>query len=205
MSVINRPELATGYLAMDVECIHAYSVTSHLLSARGNPEGFIVPVKVVLVNDRGGIVYDSFIQFEEDHRVKDMLSQLHGIYEEDIQPANGAQAFSKVQADVKALIKGRHLILHDSHNDLAMMKLSYYGVLDGIGTLDHDTQTLATSKAPALGYTPGLNTCTKKYLNIAIQKGAHKPVEDARAAMALLQLWMPGVCGGRMARSKIQE
>jgi len=86
-----------------------------------------------------------------------------------------------------------------------MMKLSYYGVLNEIGTLIHDTQTLATSKAPALGNKPGLNTCTKKYLNITIQKGAHKPVEDARAAMALWQLWMPGVCGRCMTLSRIQE
>jgi len=112
MSVINRPELATSYLAMDVECIQAYSVSSHLLSARGNPKGFNVPVKVVLVNDCGDVVYDSVIQLEADHRVKDMLSQLHGIHEEDIHPANGAQAFSQVQADVKALVAISFFMTH---------------------------------------------------------------------------------------------
>jgi len=64
MSVINRPELATSYLAMNVECVQAYSVAQFLRSDPREARGFDAPVKVVLVNDCGNVVYDSFIHLE---------------------------------------------------------------------------------------------------------------------------------------------
>lgn len=88
------------------------------------------------------------------------------------------------------------------------MELHYYGALDVIGTVLHDTQAMAMSKdckELILGPKPGLYACTKKYLNMGESWTGDKSVEDARAAMVLLQLWLPGVCGGRMPLSKLRR
>lgn len=191
---------------MDLECVHAYSISSHPLSKRGNRAGLNLPAHIALVNHIGDVVYDTFIQIPKgystnivhtgDTHINTVAKTIRGrvkIVKEKVKTAKEkvktvkGKTFAQVQAEVKRLIKNRHLVLHAAQNDLNKMQLTRE-VISQLKVKIHDTQQTAKTKDVGPACNPSLKLCAKNCLGVTIQRGRHNPVEDARAAMCLFHL-----------------
>lgn len=149
---------------MDCEMVGVgYAAKKHMLA------------RVSIVNQRGEVLMDRFVRPREP--VIDYRTHVSGIRPADI--ANGEE-FSRVQAEVSALLNGRILVGHAIYNDLKVLGL------------DHPPKAIRdTSRYRPLinkitgGATPSLKTLAQCVLDVKIQSGEHSSVEDARAAMRI--------------------
>jgi RNA exonuclease 4 len=153
------------YIAIDCEMVGV------------GPEGSeSVLARVSLVNWHGALLYDSFVKPRE--KVTDYRTWVSGVRAEDL---HTAPEFTKVQAEVAKLIKGKVLVGHAIHNDLKALLLSHPRPLIRDTAQSKLCRELANSKYPSLRKLVALR------LGIDIQKqgSEHSSVEDARATMAL--------------------
>lgn len=154
----------TKHLAMDCEMVGiGFDAKKHMVA------------RVSIVNQMGEVLMDRYVRPRE--RVVDYRTEVSGIRPADI--ANG-EDFSRVQADVAALLDGRILVGHAVYNDLKVL------------TLQHPPKSIRdTSRYRPLinritgGSTPSLKTLARCVLDVNIQTGEHSSVEDARAAMRI--------------------
>lgn len=135
--------------------------------------------RVSIVNYRGEQLYDSYVLPPPDMKVADYRTFVSGIQPHHLHPSS-ARAFTEVQAEVAALLKGRILVGHALRNDLNVLQLS------------HDRRDIRdTARYPGFRKlshgSPALRHLAKAVLGLDIQGGEHSSLEDARATMALFR------------------
>lgn len=143
---------------------------------KGGVESMIA--RVSIVNKNGYCLYDKYVKPQED--VTDFRTNVSGIRPHHL--ANG-EDFKIVQQEVADILKGRLLVGHALHNDLAVLFLSHPK------KLQRDTSRYKLFKKVTKGSTPSLKKLASELLGIDIQNGEHSSIEDARAAMQLYQLY----------------
>ncbi|XP_014213755.1 RNA exonuclease 4 isoform X2 [Copidosoma floridanum] len=134
--------------------------------------------RVSIVNKNGFCVYDKYVKPTEE--VTDFRTAVSGIRPHHL--AKG-EYFKVVQKEVADILKGRILVGHALHNDLAVLFLSHPK------KSQRDTSRYKFFKKITKGNTPSLKKLASELLGIDIQSGEHNSIEDARAAMQLYQLY----------------
>ena len=124
-----------------------------------------------LVNSLGHVLLDRYVLPLEP--ITDYRTAVSGV-----RPAHmhSASPFKAVQTEVAGLLKGRVLVGHGLHTDLAVLQLSH-----------PRTQVRDTARWKRLcpGRPRGLKVLVKEHLGLEIQEGEHDSVVDARATLAL--------------------
>jgi len=136
--------------------------------------------RVCLVNEAGGVLLDSHVAQRE--RVTDHRTAVSGVTPADLR---GAPDLGVVRERVERLIAGRTLVGHAITHDLAALMISHPRAAV------RDTARFPPfMRATAAGRRPRprrLRDLAAERLGLAIQGGAHSPVDDARAALYLYQ------------------
>ncbi|XP_014234854.1 RNA exonuclease 4 isoform X3 [Trichogramma pretiosum] len=133
--------------------------------------------RVSIVNRYGHCLYDTFVKPREP--IADFRTEVSGVRPQDLR--NG-QDFETVQKKVYELFKGRILVGHALHNDLAVLFISHPR------KMLRDTARYKPFRKVTNGNTPSLKKLAAALLGISIQSGEHSSVEDARAAMQIYQM-----------------
>jgi RNA exonuclease 4 len=136
--------------------------------------------RVCIVNDAGAVLLDTHVAPRE--RVTDYRTRVSGVT-----PAclRGAPDLGSVRERVERLIAGRVLVGHAITHDLTALMVSHPR------SLVRDTARYPPlMRVTAAGRRPKprrLRDLAAEVLGLAIQGGAHSPVDDARAALYLYQ------------------
>ncbi|KAL7297721.1 hypothetical protein TKK_0008756 [Trichogramma kaykai] len=133
--------------------------------------------RVSIVNRYGHCLYDTFVKPREP--IADFRTEVSGVRPQDLR--NG-QDFETVQKKVYELFKGRIIVGHALHNDLAVLFISHPR------KMLRDTARYKPFRKVTNGNTPSLKKLAAALLGISIQSGEHSSVEDARAAMQIYQM-----------------
>lgn len=144
--------------------------------------------RVSLVNEFGGVVYDSYVAPQSP--VGDYRTHVSGITP---QLLSGAPSFEEVQSTVAKLIENRTILGHHLTHDFQVHLIPDQQALKlkHPKTLVRDTARygpcLRAPKKPK-----ALKTLAREFLGVSIQEGSHssvafchKQVEDARASLLL--------------------
>lgn len=141
--------------------------------------------RVVLVNASGSVVLDTHVRPSQP--VTDYRTEVSGVSARHLV---GAPGLEDVQARVAALLSGRILVGHALKNDLKALLLSHPRKL--VRDTARYPPLMRTrphvggpSPAARRGRPAKLKELAASQLGVVIQEGAHSPVEDARAALAL--------------------
>lgn len=136
--------------------------------------------RVCIVNEAGAVLLDTHVAPRE--RVTDYRTRVSGVSPADLR---GAPDLDTVRARVERLIAGRLLVGHAITHDLGALMVSHPRAAT------RDTARFPPlMRATAPGRRPKprrLRDLTAEHLGLAIQGGAHSPVDDARAALYLYQ------------------
>ncbi|KAJ8682281.1 hypothetical protein QAD02_018073 [Eretmocerus hayati] len=134
--------------------------------------------RVSIVNQNGFCVYDKYVKPTEP--VVDYRTAVSGIRPQHLQ--NGHD-FTEVQREVAEILRGRILVGHALHNDLAVLFLNHPR------RLQRDTSRYKLFRKVTKGATPSLKKLSSELLGVDIQSGEHDSIEDAKATMQLYQLF----------------
>ncbi|XP_013169092.1 PREDICTED: RNA exonuclease 4-like [Papilio xuthus] len=152
----------SNYIAMDCEMVGS-----------GNRS---LLARVSLVNNFGSLVYDKYVKPTET--VTDYRTFVSGIKQHHL---NTGENFNTVQREVQNLIRGKILVGHSLHFDLAALGLTHP---------ERDIRDIAKYepfKRLNNGNTPSLQLLAQHYLNQRIQSGEHDSAEDAKVAIKVYQ------------------
>jgi len=144
--------------------------------------------RISIVDRLGNCLYDKYVQ--PPCRITDYRTKYSGIRPKDL---INAMPFKEVQREVAVLIKNKLLVAHAVKNDLDVLMLSHPH------HMIRDTSTYDEFRKKYRGMVPSLKNLSRDYLNVAIQKGEHDSVEDARATMKVYmmhhQKWEESLAG----------
>ena len=160
---------ATRVLAMDCEMVGVGPGGARSALAR-----------VCLVNEAGHILLDTHVSPRE--RVTDHRTHVSGVAPAHLR---GAPDLDTVRARVERLLDGRVLVGHALAHDLAALMVSHPRA-----AVRDTARYPPFMRATAPGRKPKprrLRDLAAEVLGLAIQGGAHSPVDDARAALYLYQ------------------
>lgn len=79
--------------------------------------------RVSVVNYEGETIFDTFVCYPKPINITNTDEEFSGISWNDIDPQNGAQPFSEVQAHLVELLRDRIVISHDSQEDLKVISM----------------------------------------------------------------------------------
>ena len=154
--------------------------------------------RVSVVNYEGATIFDTFVCYPEPITITNTNEQFSGIDLNDIDPQNGAQPFSEVQAHLVELLRDRIVIGHDIQKDLKVISMdlpSHILRLQGFAlrltpvTFDitvRDTQKYSRYRQYANRSShqgPSLKNLALEVLGRPIKQGRVSSVEDAIATM----------------------
>lgn len=154
--------------------------------------------RVSVVNYEGATIFDTFVCYPEPITITNTDEQFSGIDLNDIDPQNGAQPFSEVQAHLVELLRDRIVIGHDIQKDLKVISMdlpSHILRLQGFAlrltpvTFDitvRDTQKYSRYRQYANRSShqgPSLKNLALEVLGRPIKQGRVSSVEDAIATM----------------------
>jgi RNA exonuclease 4 len=134
--------------------------------------------RVCIVNDAGSVLLDTMVAQRE--RVTDWRTRVSGITRGCLV---GAPPPDVVRARVASLVQGRILVGHAITHDLTALLLGHPRAL-----IRDTARFPPLMRATAPGRRPKprkLRDLAAEHLGLAIQDGAHSPVDDARAALYL--------------------
>lgn len=166
------PESGEGFLELTNESPHELLAVDCEMVMTTNGSQL---ARISIVGEDLAVLYDAFIR--PGAPVTDYLTQYSGITEEIVQDAQ--ETIETLHSTLPSIV-GRNTVLcgHSIENDLKAMKLVHSRVADTSVMYPH----------PAEPFKFSLKQLTNKFLNKNIQNGAHNSVEDATAAMQLVQL-----------------
>lgn len=143
----------------------------------GNGQDSII-ARVSIVNRNGICVYDKYVKPTEE--VTDYRTPVSGVRPHHLK---SGEDFKVVQKEVSDILKGRLLVGHALHNDLAVLYLSH--------PKRHmrDTSRYKFFRKVTKGNTPSLKKLASEFLGVEIQSGEHSSIEDAKTAMQIYQLF----------------
>ncbi|XP_001608163.1 RNA exonuclease 4 [Nasonia vitripennis] len=156
----------TKVVAMDCEMVGIGDGTDSMVA------------RVSIVNRHGYCVYDKYVKPTE--KVKDYRTAVSGIQPHHLETG---QDFKVVQKEVAEILRGRTLVGHALHNDLAVLFLSHPK------RFQRDTSRYKVFRKVTKGNTPSLKKLASELLGLDIQSAEHDSIEDARATMQLYQLF----------------
>lgn len=156
--------------------------------------------RVSVVNYDGETIFDTFVCYPEPINVTNTDEKFSGINWNDIDPHNGAQPFSKVQAHLAELLRDRAVIGHDIEKDLKAITMdlpSHILRLQGVISLPipvtfenivvRDTQKYSGyrwyASRGAAHQGPSLKNLALEVLGRPIKEVRMSSVEDALATM----------------------
>jgi RNA exonuclease 4 len=154
--------------------------------------------RVSVVNYEGETIFDTFVCYPKPINITNTDEEFSGIDWNDIDPQNGAQPFSEVQAHLVELLRDRIVIGHDIQKDLKVISMdlpSHILQLQGIAlrltpvTFDmtvRDTQKYSRYRQYAnrgAHQDPSLKNLALEVLGRPIKQGRVSSVEDAIATM----------------------
>ncbi len=154
--------------------------------------------RVSVVDYEGATIFDTFVCYPEPITITNTDKQFSGIDLNDIDPQNGAQPFSEVQAHLVELLRDRIVIGHDIQKDLKVISMdlpSHILRLQGFArrltpvTFDitvRDTQKYSRYRQyanPSAHQGPSLKNLALEVLGRPIKQGRVSSVEDAIATM----------------------
>jgi len=154
--------------------------------------------RVSVVDYEGATIFDTFVCYPEPITITNTDKQFSGIDLNDIDPQNGAQPFSEVQAHLVELLRDRIVIGHDIQKDLKVISMdlpSHILRLQGFAlrltpvTFDitvRDTQKYSRYRQYANRRShqgPSLKNLALEVLGRPIKQGRVSSVEDAIATM----------------------
>lgn len=131
--------------------------------------------RVTIVNMDGKVVYKNFVKPEAE--VLDYCTRFSGIRPEDL--ANVTVTLAQVQRDILGFVFAETILIgHGLANDLRVLKILHYNVVDTSAIFPHPM---------GLPYRNSLKMLAQKYLGERIQGGEHDPAEDAITAARLIR------------------
>ncbi|TAQ88804.1 hypothetical protein B7494_g2894 [Chlorociboria aeruginascens] len=156
------------YVAIDCEMVG--------VGGSGSAERSVV-ARASVVNFHGQQIYDSYVRVAEF--VTDWRTAVSGIRPQSMVHA---RPFEEVQTAIAEILRGRVLVGHAVHHDLAVLGLEH-------PKRDiRDTSRYSGFRRLSAGRVPGLRRLVGEVLGVEIQSGEHSSVVDARATMALFRL-----------------
>lgn len=162
--------------------------------------------RVSVVNYHSQTIFDTFVYHPPPICIIDTREPFSGIRWHDIEPRNGAMAFSEVQATLQELLRGRVVIGHAIHNDLRVIRMDLSNPILWLRTPRRGGQMVAsvsfdmagvrdTQKYGWYGFFgrgaqgPSLKDLALGVLGRAIKQGRTSSVEDAIATMEAYRCW----------------
>ncbi|MCJ1368315.1 3'-5' exonuclease [Acarospora aff. strigata] len=154
--------------------------------------------RVSVVNYEGETIFDTFVCYPKPINITNTDEEFSGINWNDIDPQNGAQPFSEVQAHLVELLRDHIVIGHDIQKDLKVISMdlpSHILRLQGVAlrltpvTFDmtvRDTQKCSRYRQYAnrgAHQGPGLKNLALEVLGRPIKQGRASSIEDAIATM----------------------
>jgi len=154
--------------------------------------------RVSVVNYEVETIFDTFVCYPEPINITNTDEKFSGIGWNDIDPQNGAQSFSEVQAHLVELLRDRIVIGHDIQKDLKVISMdlpAHIQRLQGVAlwltpvTFDitvRDTQKCSRYRQYAnrgAHQGPSLKNLALEVLGRSIKQGRVSSVEDAIATM----------------------
>jgi RNA exonuclease 4 len=154
--------------------------------------------RVSVVDYEGAIILDTFVCYPDPVTIKSTDKPYSGIDWGDIEPQNGAQPFSKVQAQLTELLRGRIVIGHDIEKDLKVISINIPskilrlrgvvapGTPNTLSVTIRDTQKYSGYRQyanPGANQGPSLKNLALHVLGRQIKQGRVSSVEDAVATM----------------------
>lgn len=154
--------------------------------------------RVSVVNYKCETIFDTFVCYPEAIRITHTEKKFSGIDWNDLDPQNGAQPFSEVQAPLVKLLRDRIVIGHDIQKDLRVISIdlpSHILRLQGVAllltpvTLDITVCYIQKCRRyrqyanPRAHQGPSLKNLALKVLGRPIKQGRVSSVEDAIATM----------------------
>mmetsp|Transcript_6626 Transcript_6626/g.18478 ORF Transcript_6626/g.18478 Transcript_6626/m.18478 type:complete len:256 (-) Transcript_6626:128-895(-) len=172
-TVLRRPEARgdsvelKGPVAIDCEMVGV------------GPEGkYSSLARVCIVNNLGNVLLDVYVK--QKQKVADYRTFVSGIRPSDLKVA---LPLEEVQEKVHSIVKGRMLVGHAIHNDLAALQMSHPRKL-----IRDTAKYPPLMREPRPGRKPkprALRKLAAEQLGLEIQSGEHSPVDDARCALYL--------------------
>ena len=154
--------------------------------------------RVSVVNYESRTIFDTFVCYPEPVDIINTHKEFSGIDWSDIDPQNGAQSFSEVQAELVKLLRNRIVIGHDIQKDLKAISMDLPSLIlreQGIAQLItpitfsitfRDTQKYSGYRQyanPRAHQGPNLKNLTLRVLGRSIKQGRMSSLEDAVATM----------------------
>jgi RNA exonuclease 4 len=154
--------------------------------------------RVSVVNYEGQTIFDTFVCYPEPIIITNTDEKFSGIGRDDIDPENGAQPFSEVQAQLIEILHDRIVIGHDIQKDLKVISMDLPCHIPGFQRVPRlappvtfkvtvrDTQKYSGYRRYAnLGahQGPSLKNLALAILGRPIKQGRVSSVEDAVATM----------------------
>lgn len=154
--------------------------------------------RVSVVNYESETIFDTFVCYPKPINITNTDEKFSGIDWNDINPQNGAQPFSEVQAQLVELLRDRIVIGHDIHKDLKAISMdlpSYILRLQCVAARPspitfnmtvRDTQKYSIYRQYAnhgAYQGPSLKNLALKVLGRQIKQGRASSVEDTIATM----------------------
>lgn len=154
--------------------------------------------RVSVVNYEGETIFDTFVCYPKPINITNTDEEFSGIDWNDIDPQNGAQPFSEVQAHLVELLRDRIVIGHDIQKDLKVISMdlpSQIQRLQGVAlrltsvTFEmtvRDTQKCSRYRQYAnrgAHQGPSLKNLALEVLGRPIKQGRVSSLEDAIATM----------------------
>lgn len=158
--------------------------------------------RVSVVNYEGETIFDTFVCYPKPINITNTDEEFSGISWNDIDPQNGAQPFSEVQAHLVELLRDRIVIGHDIQKDLKVISMdlpSHILRLQGVALrlspvifdmTVRDTQKCSRYRQYAnrgAHQGPSLKNLALEVLGRPIKQGRASSVEDAIATMEVYQ------------------
>lgn len=154
--------------------------------------------RVSVVNYKSETIFDTFVCYPKPINITNTDEEFSGIDWNDIDPQNGAQLFSKVQAQLAELLRDRIVIGHDIQKDLKVISMdlqSHILRVQGVALRPtpvtfymavRDTQKYSRYRQYAsqgAHQGPSLKNLALEVLGRQIKQGRTSSVEDAVATM----------------------
>ncbi|KAJ6276461.1 ribonuclease H-like domain-containing protein [Bipolaris maydis] len=127
--------------------------------------------RVSVVNYNGKIILDSFIYYLKPVHITDTNERFSGIRWADINPQNGARAFSEVQTQLGELLRDRVVIGHNIEKDLEATRLKF------------DISRKYANPGARQG--PNLKNLALRALGHSIKQGPVSSIDDAVATVEI--------------------
>lgn len=158
--------------------------------------------RVSVVNYESETIFDTFVCYPKPINITNTDKEFSGIDWDDIDPQNGAQSFSEVQAQLVELLRDRIVISHDIQKDLKVISMdlpSHILQLQRVALRPtpitfnmtvRDTQKYSMYRQYAnrgAHQGPSLKNLALEVLGRQIKQGRVSSVEDAVATMEVYQ------------------